>query len=849
MDAEVRSTKRRCRASKKKRERQKKRTILQRNANVELNDDKETQTQTEHADQVQDLQKVEDNVKVQDGYNPKSTLVRTPDKHRSERHRSREDDHNEDQEEDIPEYERKRRETILRNQAYMEAMDISSAKFVGRTRVGNKVEIEAKRQRVAEHRAARSAQLTRSMQQRISSRLQMKPRRENARPSMDVETLLKENNSRSCAEANSRPGKVDRVARGDKTGKENMCQSTRPLMEVKSLSCDDNSSLVPQLPEFSSHYPLDQVDDVIFREQEDGQDEQQSHVHGEHDSRKQEPKRIESSAFGVVRDNEAMSQLAHFADCPEKTKNAEKPKIMKKRQLCSNNSLKELPDPSRHNSVNQVGIHGSPCRGSSTSDLLDYDDDTSGPGKNDISEYERKRRHKILQNQTFLERVGMSAARAVIRNDAEAKAKKDALALKRAQRAAQLASAPKRKSQRLIGGTTPVLTQQMELGHPLDVLFVKKMRQPLGSALYVMNAHDEEGNKFCKEIAGGVNVLPESSTLDPDDKIGYSLADKDVVRALPYRTTTMAFHPQVDRVVVAAGDKEGHIALWSPSTDIRSSVAALSRPHGYPVSQLIFPDSSTLLSSSIDGTVREFDLYTAHSSPICDLTEETGVTSLVASGNPQFFYASCEDGALRLVDRRARNVSSAVYALHPKTMTSVDQHPACDFWIATTSMDGSVCLWDKRMISPEQSLPLARLRHSNSLLSANFSPQDGSWLAVVGQSGYFDVYDLSNLDMCKKSDANVLTQNEWIRVPHNTNTGTYTNLRPAWDPRRTNRFVIGCIGQPPKLQIFQVGCSHPVQELIQTKISTFDVVNVYHPHIDLITSGTLSGMLSLWRTK
>ncbi|EEY56060.1 uncharacterized protein PITG_08830 [Phytophthora infestans T30-4] len=247
-----------------------------------------------------------------------------------------------------------------------------------------------------------------------------------------------------------------------------------------------------------------------------------------------------------------------------------------------------------------------------TSQSHDHDDD--GLDGNAMSEYERKRRDTILRNQTFLLQVGMSTARAVIRGDAEAKAKKEALALMRAQRAAHYAELPKRKSQRLSEEPKPVLTRSVELGHPLDVLSVKQMRQPLGSKLYVMDANDEEGEKFCQEIAGGVDVVQDSSTVDLDDSTTYSLADKDITKALPYLTTTMAFLPRVDRVVVAAGDKEGHIALWSPSTDTSSSMAALSRPHGFPVSQLLFPDPSTLLSSSIDGTHQDWNVDKAPSS-------------------------------------------------------------------------------------------------------------------------------------------------------------------------------------------------------------------------------------------
>lgn len=299
----------------------------------------------------------------------------------------------------------------------------------------------------------------------------------------------------------------------------------------------------------------------------------------------------------------------------------------------------------------------------------------------EMTEYERKHRALILRNQAFMQQVGLStaklAARTTIGNEAEKEAKRQALAARRAMKAAQLVKQPVRKSRRLGSEKVAVVSHSTDLGHPLDILFVKGMRQPYGSKVYVMDATDEEGEAFCKELAGGLDKFENDMALDIDDDIDYSLADNDVVKALPYRIITMAFLPRTDRVAVACGDKEGHVALWSPN-DTNSLSAALYRPHGYRVSQLIFPDSSNLISSSIDGTVREFNLVSAKSSLVCDVNDGTGITSLIGSGNPQFYYASCEDGTLRLVDRRARKVHDVRFALHKKKINSVDQHPSLD---------------------------------------------------------------------------------------------------------------------------------------------------------------------------
>lgn len=96
------------------------------------------------------------------------------------------------------------------------------------------------------------------------------------------------------------------------------------------------------------------------------------------------------------------------------------------------------------------------------------------------------------------------------------------------------------------------------------------------------------------------------------------------------------------------------------------------------MSQLIFPDSSKLVSSSFDGTVREFDLRAAESSVVYDTSDNAGISSLVAAGTAQCYYASCDDGTVRLIDRRARKVQTSVYELHEKKINTVSQHPSLD---------------------------------------------------------------------------------------------------------------------------------------------------------------------------
>ncbi|KAG3158672.1 hypothetical protein PC128_g21445 [Phytophthora cactorum] len=486
------------------------------------------------------------------------------------------------------------------------------------------------------------------------------------------------------------------------------------------------------------------------------------------------------------------------------------------------------------------------------------EDDTEAAG---LTEYERKRRENIQRNLTFMQQMGVSTAkiqaRTLVGHDPAKEIKEQQLAVKRALQAAKRAerlTQPVRKSRRLEGKKVEV-----EPIESIDQFEMEKMRAPRlprGSSLHVMDAVDGESKAFLGGITADLEEeeeLEEDTILEDDDGVNYSLADEDITKAVQERIYSVAFLPRADRVVVACGDKMGHVALWTPpSMKQESSVSPLAvyRPHYTPVSQLIFPDSSKLVSSSFDGTVREFDLRAAESSVVYDTGDDAGISSLVAAATAQCYYASCDDGTCRLIDRRARKVQSSSYQLHEKKINTVSQHPSLDFCIATASLDRTVCLWDARKLSSKKNTPLVTLPHYRSINCAYFSPRDGAWLVTVGQDSYIDMFDTSSLTERKPSDKSAITLPQSVRVRHNNVTGRWlTKLHAAWDPKRSNRFVIGCMEQPRRIQIFRAGRRRPVRELKSDNFASVHSINAFHPHLELIAGGNSSGRLALWRGK
>ncbi|OWZ20663.1 hypothetical protein PHMEG_0004891 [Phytophthora megakarya] len=115
---------------------------------------------------------------------------------------------------------------------------------------------------------------------------------------------------------------------------------------------------------------------------------------------------------------------------------------------------------------------------------------------------------------------------------------------------------------------------------------------------------------------------------------------------------------------------------------------------------------------------------------------------------------------------------------------------------------------------------------------------------------YIDMFDTSSLIERKPTDKSVINLPKPIRVRHNNITGRWlTKLHAAWDPKRPNQFVIGCMEQPRRIQIFRAGRRRPVRELKSDNFASVHSINAFHPHLELIAGGNSSGRLALWRGK
>lgn len=160
---------------------------------------------------------------------------------------------------------------------------------------------------------------------------------------------------------------------------------------------------------------------------------------------------------------------------------------------------------------------------------------------------------------------------------------------------------------------------------------------------------------------------------------------------------------------------------------------------------------------------------------------------------------------------------------------------------ATSSLDRTVCLWDARQLRPLSSPSLLVLPHHRSVNCAYFSPH-GQYLVTVGLDDYLHIYNTSDI---MNSDETKPT----LRVPHNNQTGRWlTKFHATWDPKRPDQYLMGCLQQPRRLQIYNATRKQPIQELMSPDFASVHSINTFHPTLSVIAGGNSSGRMTLWRT-
>lgn len=192
-----------------------------------------------------------------------------------------------------------------------------------------------------------------------------------------------------------------------------------------------------------------------------------------------------------------------------------------------------------------------------------------------------------------------------------------------------------------------------------------------------------------------------------------------------------------DGVVVATGGEDGSIKLWNTSSGF---CYCTLKSHTAPITGIVFSNSTVVLSSSLDGTVRAHDLnryrnFRTYTSPTpCQFTslavDPSGEVVVAGTMDPFHIYTwSLQNG--KLLD---------ILTGHVGPISALQFHPTRGT-LASASWDGSVKIWDlyKREGEPES------IKHAHDVVCCSFRP-DGKQMCTGTIGGLLSIW---NVDDCK----------------------------------------------------------------------------------------------------
>ncbi|XP_066503991.1 WD repeat-containing protein 76 isoform X2 [Hoplias malabaricus] len=312
-----------------------------------------------------------------------------------------------------------------------------------------------------------------------------------------------------------------------------------------------------------------------------------------------------------------------------------------------------------------------------------------------------------------------------------------------------------------------------------------------------------------------------------------------VVKVVKGRIFSAAFHPCSSSLLMAAGDKYGHLGLWNLGGEWGDDGVLDFEPHVRPISYMAFSSqTSNLISVSYDGSARCMDLEKAVFEEV--YRSDSGLKSFdFLSNDCSTLLIGHMDGDIVIVDRRTSGTSyESIHTLDPKALRTVHLHPVHKHYFVVAE-NRSVHIYDNRFLKKSNSHPVCELAgHSLSISSAYFSPCTGHRVLTTCMDNNIRVFDTSRI----VTNAPLLNKSE-----HFMQTGRWlSKLSAVWDPKREDCFVIGSLVRPRRIQVF-----HESGRLLQSlqnedHLTTVCSVTAFHPNTHAILGGNASGRLHVF---
>ncbi|KAK4792321.1 hypothetical protein SAY86_022756 [Trapa natans] len=258
---------------------------------------------------------------------------------------------------------------------------------------------------------------------------------------------------------------------------------------------------------------------------------------------------------------------------------------------------------------------------------------------------------------------------------------------------------------------------------------------------------------------GGDQTLLDINTL--------SLEVNNIARVVSGRIMAIKFFPTPNMRMIAVGNKFGNVAFWNMEAPEVEDGILLYQTHPGPVSGISISEfnMSKMFTCCYEGFLRRMDIE----KEVFDLVyvADQCIYSLCQQpNNSSGLYLGEGRGGLKFWDERTGKTPDS-WDLHESRINTIDFNPRNPSIMATSSSDGTSCIWDLRNISSSRVKSIRVVNHKKAVHAAYFSPS-GSFLAT---SSFDDTVGIvSGTEF-----------NETSFVRHNNHTGRWiSTFRPIW---------------------------------------------------------------------
>jgi WD40 repeat protein len=356
-----------------------------------------------------------------------------------------------------------------------------------------------------------------------------------------------------------------------------------------------------------------------------------------------------------------------------------------------------------------------------------------------------------------------------------------------------------------------------------DAAFIEELKTKMG-------AHVGE-TKEAKEATASVREMIKNKL---------TLRDVDVAKCVPKGVTHLDFSPDESMLLVASGDKEGHIGLWrvdktTSEEEDEDDGVLYYKAHGSYISHCKWGRGALrgkLFTCAYDGAVRVLDPQTgSFQETVYSEEDEFSACDQFADGNTALV---CDNvGNLHQLDLRVGKFTSPSLSIHEKKINTVHIDPGNEHRFAT-STNQLVSVWDARKLK-KNAKSTHDLVHRKSSQAAYWCP-DGSGALLT--TCYDDALRVWHPD--RSAAAPTAT------IKHNNQTGRWVlPFRAVWSAAGDG---VLCGSMTRQVEIFNPATGASLARYASPDHMTAIASRLAcHRSLNYVAAGTASGRVHVYR--